>query len=98
MIRKLSLALACSLALTGCVQNYAQRDVAQGASPGSLLVLNAPQGATVYVDGRPFGAVGTALGPLTPGRHEVSIEVEGRRVHAQSIFVAPGARAEVHIP
>ncbi|MGH6978151.1 MAG: PEGA domain-containing protein, partial [Brevundimonas sp.] len=60
--------------------------------------LNAPAGATILVDGRPYGMVGAAGAPLTPGRHEVVVEADGRRIHAQSIFVAAGARAEVRVP
>lgn len=98
MIRILALAALCGVALSGCVQNYAEREVVQGAVPGSLAVLNAPQGATTFVDGRPYGMAGEVGAPLTPGRHEVVVEVGGRRIHSQSIFVAAGARAEVRVP
>ncbi len=98
MLRTLTVVALCGAALSGCVQNYAERELTQGAMPGSLVVLNAPQGAAIQVDGRPYGVVGEASAPLTPGRHEVVIEVGGRRIHSQSIFVAAGARAEVRIP
>ncbi len=98
MMKRLTVAaLACAV-LGGCVQNYADRDVAQGMAPGSLVVLNAPAGATIQVDGRPYGMVGADAAPLTPGRHEVVVEAGGRRIHAQSIFVAAGTRAEVRVP
>lgn len=32
----------CAAMLTGCVQNYASREIAQGAAAGSLTVANAP--------------------------------------------------------
>lgn len=98
MLKKIvAVALACA-ALTGCVQNYAEREVSQGAAPGSLVVLNAPQGSTIEVDGRPYGVVGGAASALAPGRHEVVVEAGGRRIHTQSIFVAAGARVEVRVP
>lgn len=98
MLRILAVAALCGAALSGCVQNYAEREITQGAVPGSLAVLNAPQGAMVHVDGRPYGIAGEVGVPLTPGRHEVVVEAGGRRIHSQSIFVAAGARAEVRIP
>jgi len=97
LLRLTAVTLACAV-LSGCVQNYADRDVAQGAVPGSLVVMNAPQDATVFVDGRPYRAVDVQSVALTPGRHEVVIEAGGRRIHSQSIFVAPGARLEVRVP
>lgn len=98
MLRKLLLVALCGAALSGCVQNYAEREVAQGAAPGSLVVLNAPADATIEVDGRPYGTVGAVAGPLTPGRHQIVVEAGGRQLHSQSIFMAAGARAEVRVP
>lgn len=98
MLRMLTVVALLGATLSGCVQNYAEREVTQGALPGSLIVTNAPAGAAIQVDGRPYGLVGEAAAPLTPGRHEVVIEVGGRQIHSQSIFVAAGARAEVRIP
>lgn len=97
MFRNLTAFALAGAMLTGCVQNYAEREVAQGAAPGSLVVLNAPQGAIIRVDGRPYAASGEGAS-LTPGRHEVVVEVDGRPVHVQSIFIAAGARAEVRVP
>lgn len=97
LLRLTAVALACAV-LSGCVQNYADREVAQGAVPGSLTIVNAPQDATIFVDGHPYGVVSAQSVPLTPGRHEVVVEVGGRRIHTQSLFVAPGARSEVRIP
>ncbi|OYW35896.1 MAG: hypothetical protein B7Z42_13530 [Brevundimonas sp. 12-68-7] len=98
MLKRLMVTVLACAAVTGCVTNYADRDVAQGAAPASLIVVNAPAGATIQVDGRPYGTVGAEGAPLTPGRHEVVVEFGGRRIHTQSIFVAAGARAEVRIP
>lgn len=84
----------------GCVQNYATREVEQGAAAGALFVANAPQNARVLVDGRDVGGVGqspTGI-PLSPGRHDVVVEAGGQRLHSQAIFVSAGARVEVRIP
>ncbi|WP_339930688.1 hypothetical protein [uncultured Brevundimonas sp.] len=98
MLKRVTVAALACVALTGCVTNYADREVAQGSEPASLIVVNAPTGASIRVDGRPYGLAGAAGGPLTPGRHEVVVESGGRVIHSQSIFVAAGARAEVRIP
>lgn len=98
MISRLIVAALSFAALTGCVQNYAEREIVQGAPAGSLVVLNAPQGATIIVNGQFHGTVGHSTANLTPGRHEVVIEAAGRRIHAQSVFVAAGSRVEVRVP
>jgi len=95
--RAIAAALAC-MAVSGCVQNYAAREVTQGAAQGSLIVLNAPPGATIKVDGRPYISTGSGSIGLAPGRHEVVIEVDGRPIHSQAIFVAAGSRVEVRVP
>lgn len=99
MSRKLLLAALISGALaTGCVQNYAQREVAQGAAPGSLLIMNAPVGAVVLIDGRTAGVATPAGVPITPGRHEVVVQANGQSIHSQAVFVAAGSRTEVRVP
>lgn len=90
----------CAAMLTGCVQNYANREVAQGAAAGRLLVANAPQDARLLVDGRDLGSVADlkAGALLAPGRHEVVIQHGGRRLHAQAVMVSAGARLEISVP
>ncbi|HAJ04482.1 MAG TPA: hypothetical protein DCX75_12255 [Brevundimonas sp.] len=95
--RAILAAFAC-MAVSGCVQNYAEREVTQGAALGSLVVLNAPEGATIKVDGRPYDTTGSGAAALSPGRHEVVVEVNGRPIHSQAIFIAAGARVEVRVP
>lgn len=95
----LIVALICGALTTGCVQNYASREVAQGAAPATLIVSNAPAGARILVDGRQVGIVGQAAGiPVAAGRHDVTIESGAQRLHSQAIFVAAGARVEVRVP
>lgn len=95
----LVVALLCGALTSGCVQNYPSREVSQGAAPASLVVTNAPQGARILIDGREAGIVGqTPSIPVSAGRHEVTIESAGQRLHSQAVFVSAGARVEVRIP
>ena len=100
MMKNAAIVALCAAMLSGCVQNYATREVAQGAAAGSLTVANAPQDARLLVDGRDLGSVAElkAGAALTPGRHEVVIQQAGRRLHAQAVMVAAGARVEVIVP
>lgn len=99
-MNKVVLVALCAAMMSGCVQNYASREVSQGAATGSLTVANAPQDARLLVDGRDLGSVADlkAGAALTPGRHEVVIQQAGRRLHAQAVMVAAGARVEVVVP
>ena len=97
--KMLAAALLGAIVTSGCVQNYATREVAQGAAPASLMVLNAPAGARVLVDGREAGIVGQASDiPLAVGRHQVVIEAADRVLHTQAVYVSAGARVEVRVP
>lgn len=90
----------CAAMVSGCVQNYATREVVQGAEAGRLTVANAPSDARLLVDGRDLGPVAELKtgAALTPGRHEVVIQQAGRRLHAQAVMVSAGARVEVIVP
>lgn len=95
----LIVALICGALTTGCVQNYASREVGQGATPATLVVTNAPAGARILIDGREVGVVGqTPSIPVAAGRHDVTVESGGQRLHSQAVFVSAGARVEVRIP
>jgi len=100
MMKKAVLVALCAAMLSGCVQNYATREVAQGAEAGRLMVANAPLDARLLVDGRDLGPVAELKtgAALTPGRHEVVIQQAGRRLHAQAVMVSAGARVEVTVP
>ena len=100
---KPSLLLAAVLAVSGlsaCVQNYAERDVAQGVPAASLAVVNAPADARILVDGRDVGAVADHPrgAPVSAGRHEVVIARSGTSLHRQAVYVAAGAHIEVRVP
>lgn len=94
-----ALALA-GAAMSGCVQNYAEREIVQGREAAIMTVVNAPADARVLVDGRDMGTVSQfeAGLALTPGRHDVAIVRGGTRLHQQGVFAAAGARVEVRIP
>ena len=98
-IKTVMVALAFGAALSGCVQNYATREMAQGAPPGLMTIVNAPPNARVILNGEDVGAAGqVATGvPLSAGRHDVVIVADGERVHAQAVVVAAGARVEVRV-
>ena len=97
--RTIAAALLCAALTSGCVQNYASREVTQGAAPATLVVTNAPQGARILVDGREAGIVGqTPSIPMAVGRHEVVIEFGGQRLHSQAVYVSAGAAVEVRVP
>lgn len=95
----LALALTAA-ALSGCVQNYAEREVVQGAAAATLTFPNAPQDAQIQIGTRAFGSVSqhpTGIA-LPNGRHDIIISQNGRELHRQAVFVASGARVEVRIP
>jgi len=101
MRRLLMLAALSGAALTAsCVQNYAEREVAQGTQPATLRLINAPADARIVVDGRDVGSVSQHAGglPLTAGRHEIQITAAGQPLHTQAVFASAGARVEVRIP
>ena len=101
-MRRLLVAVALSGAAlsSGCVQNYAARDVSQGLAEGMLVVVNAPAEARIVIDGRDLGAVGQqgAGVPISPGRHDILITAAGQPLHSQAVFASAGARIEVRIP
>lgn len=89
-----------SLSLNACVQNYADREIRQGAESSELVVLNAPVGSTVSVNGSGVGSVQSARStfPLSPGRQQVQVLRDNRVIFQQVVMAAPGATIEVRIP
>lgn len=101
MRRLLTGVVLAGVAVTGgCVQNYAEREVSQGATPATMVVFNAPAEARIVIDGRDLGAVSQHSGgvPLSTGRHDIQITAAGRPLHSQAVFASAGARIEVRIP
>lgn len=102
-MKKLFAALAAvcvGLAGAGCAQNYAEREVAQGREPASLVVTGAPEGARIVVDGRDYGSMNQHPSgiALSIGRHDVVVISNGAQIHRQAVLVTAGARSEVRIP
>lgn len=93
-------ALAATAALGGCVQNYAEREVSQGAAPSVVTIVNAPAEARVIIGGRDHGSVAqNANGiALTTGRHDVRIVYGDSTLHSQAVFLSAGARVQVRVP
>jgi hypothetical protein len=63
--------------------------------PGSMQVLSRPDGAQVYVDGAFVGRTPFVLASVTPGPHEVRIELDGHQRWATTVQVAAGERTRV---
>ena len=68
---------------------------------GSLRVLVDPAEARVYVDGYYAGVVDDFDGLLqrlhiAPGRHEITLKLEGYRSHRMRVYVGPDATLKLH--
>jgi len=73
-------------------------DRSQGAS---LRVLVNPAEARVYVDGYYAGVVDDFDGLLqrlhvAPGRHEITVKLEGYKTHRMRVYVGPDATLKLH--
>ena len=51
--------------------------ISLGKQPGTLLVFGTPEGATIYVDGKPSGTLPSAQVPVEEGGHEVRVVMIG---------------------
>jgi hypothetical protein len=74
----------------GTVYHYAQREL------GAIRVLVDPAEARVYVDGYYAGTVDDFDGlfqrlHLSPGRHEITLKLEGYKTHRVRVYVSPDA-------
>jgi hypothetical protein len=68
---------------------------------GSLRVLVDPAEARVYVDGYYAGVVDDFDGLLqrlhvSPGRHEITLKLEGYKTHRMRVYVGPDATLKLH--
>jgi hypothetical protein len=80
---------------SGTVYHYVQRE------GGSLRVLVNPSEARVYVDGYYAGTVDDFDGlfqrlRVSPGRHEITLRLEGHKTHRMRVYVAPGSTLKLH--
>ncbi len=60
-----------------------------------IRMTSEPSGANVIIDGTPCGTTPATVG-VTPGRHEVVVEAQGRRIRS-TVTVAEGEMSEVHL-
>ena len=68
---------------------------------GSMRVLVNPAEARVYVDGYYAGTVDDFDGlfqrlHVPPGRHEITLKLEGYKTHRMRVFVSPNATVKLH--
>jgi hypothetical protein len=78
----------------GAVYNYVEHE------RGSVRVLVDPSEARVYVDGYYAGTVDDFDGlfqrlHVSPGRHEITLKLEGYKTHRVKIYVAPDSTVKI---
>ncbi len=79
----------------GTTYHYVQHDT------GSIRVLVEPSEARVYVDGYYAGTVDDFDGlfqrlHVSPGRHEVTLKLEGYKTHRMKVYVPPDGTLKLH--
>ena len=79
----------------GSVYHYVQRE------SGAVRVLVDPSEARVYVDGYYAGIVDDYDGlfqrlNIAPGRHEITLKLEGYQTHRMKVYVSPNSTLKVH--
>jgi hypothetical protein len=60
--------------------------------PGGLFAITRPVGAQVFLDGKLVGTTPLFLSGLSPGSHQVRLELAGYRTYSSSIQVEPSER------
>jgi len=70
------------------------RDQVLGRDPATLVV-DAPDGAQVYVDGRRVGSGRTTLTTLSPGYHSVLVEKEGAGRWYDDVTLEAGSKSSI---
>jgi TonB family protein len=65
------------------------------AAPATADILSSPPGASVSVDGRPAGKTPLAGFRLKPGRHELTLALEGHETWSGAVEVAAGEKGRV---
>jgi len=79
----------------GTAYHYAQRE------SGAVRVLVDPSEARVYVDGYYAGIVDDYDGlfqrlNIAPGRHEITLKLEGYQTHRMKVYVSPNGTLKLH--
>lgn len=65
--------------------------------PGTVLIQNAPDGATVHVDDQKLGPTGKRL-DLEPGSYELEVRAEGFETYDESIAIESGEMLRRSVP
>ena len=60
-----------------------------------ISVSSQPPGAAVKLDGKPSGVTPVTLGPLAPGRYELTIEYQDFPTQTRTLDVKAGALHDV---
>jgi hypothetical protein len=58
--------------------------------PGALYVTSFPSGATIYLDGKGYGATPMLIANLTPGSYELRLALVGWKDYKIVVAVSPG--------
>lgn len=70
---------------------------AASPTPGSLVIVSAPVGAHVEVDGEPVGATPLTLQFDEPGRHRIGVALPDYQAAARKVDVRPGESRTLRI-
>ncbi len=70
-------------------------NVAMGSSAGVVVVTSTPEGADVWLDGKPVGQTPLRLTGVAPGAHGVRLSADDRASVFRTIDTTDGARGEV---
>jgi PEGA domain-containing protein len=86
-------------ALRGPVQKWFATLTGQGGA-GTVRVRGDVIGASVALDGTPYGTIGTedvTIGGVTPGKHDLTVTKPGYEVVRREVKVASGEMAQVDV-
>ena len=87
---------AIGMALTACA--YPHSSIEQGRAPGRFVVVDAPAGASILIDGRVVGTRSAEKSDsflAEPGTHQVEERFQGRVLLRRPYSIDPGATIEV---
>jgi hypothetical protein len=68
---------------------------APAGEAGAILVESRPGGAQVFLDGKLIGTTPLQMSTVTPGRHDVRIQLDGYQVWSTAVDVRAGQRTRV---
>jgi len=71
---------------------------APAPTTGTLRVLSTPSGASVTLDGLPFGTTPVEQGGITPGTHTVSLSKAGYETETRQVLITAGMTTTLNVP